>query len=270
MLRASGRRKRHEPFPEADLSRRDRAWGARGGRAGGRQDAWPSKPVRWIVPYAAGGLLDTIARIVAQKVPESLGQQVTVENRGGAGGISGSEAVARAAPDGYTFLIADVGQAVDQPLPVCEAAVRPGEGLRACGPDGDGEPIPGPERGRASEGLRRAGRAEHGGRIRAASEKYAQAVKISGRGSSEGRGCGSGGRTPRSRPKRACCRGVFQRDTSFDDQSSWNRSLSPGVPRQGLASGPLISSPLGDSRVRSLPTCRSALQRRSFAPEVHR
>jgi tripartite-type tricarboxylate transporter receptor subunit TctC len=58
---------------------------------------------------------------------------VTVENRGGAGGISGSEAAARVAPDGYTFLIADVGQAVDQPLPVCEAAVRPGEGLRWVG-----------------------------------------------------------------------------------------------------------------------------------------
>lgn len=74
------------------------------------QDAWPAKPVRWIVPYSAGGLPDTIARIVAQKVAESLGQQVTVENRGGAGGIAGSEAVARSAPDGYTFLIADVGQ----------------------------------------------------------------------------------------------------------------------------------------------------------------
>jgi tripartite-type tricarboxylate transporter receptor subunit TctC len=74
------------------------------------QDAWPTKPVRWIVPYSAGGLPDTIARIVAQKVSESLGQQVTVENRGGAGGIPGSEAVARAAPDGYTFLVADVGQ----------------------------------------------------------------------------------------------------------------------------------------------------------------
>jgi len=74
------------------------------------QDAWPSKPVRWIVPYSAGGLPDTIARVAAQKVSESLGQPVTVENRGGAGGIPGSEAVARSAPDGYTFLIADVGQ----------------------------------------------------------------------------------------------------------------------------------------------------------------
>lgn len=74
------------------------------------QDAWPTKPVRWIEPDSAGGLPDTIARIVAQKVSEGLGQQVTVETRGGAGGIPGSEAVARAAPDGYTFRVADVGQ----------------------------------------------------------------------------------------------------------------------------------------------------------------
>jgi tripartite-type tricarboxylate transporter receptor subunit TctC len=74
------------------------------------QDAWPVKPVRWVVPYSAGGLPDTIARIVAQKLSEMLGQQFVIENRGGAGGIPGSEAVARAAPDGYTFLVADVGQ----------------------------------------------------------------------------------------------------------------------------------------------------------------
>ena len=79
------------------------------------QEAYPSKPVRWIVPYSAGGLPDTIARVTAQKVSESLGQQVTVENRGGAGGIPGTEAAARAAPDGYTFLIADVGQVAINP-----------------------------------------------------------------------------------------------------------------------------------------------------------
>ena len=79
------------------------------------QDGYPSKPVRWIVPYAAGGLPDTIARATAQKVSESLGQQVVVENRGGAGGIPGTEAAARAAPDGYTFLVADVGQVAINP-----------------------------------------------------------------------------------------------------------------------------------------------------------
>jgi len=81
----------------------------------GAQEAYPTKPIRWVVPYAAGGLPDTIARIVAQKASESLGQPVTIENRGGAGGIPGTEAVARAAPDGYTFLVADVGQVAINP-----------------------------------------------------------------------------------------------------------------------------------------------------------
>jgi tripartite-type tricarboxylate transporter receptor subunit TctC len=81
------------------------------------QDAYPSKPIRWIVPYAAGGLPDTLSRVASQKLSENLGQQVIIENRGGAGGIAGSEAVARAAPDGYTFLVADVGQvAINQYL----------------------------------------------------------------------------------------------------------------------------------------------------------
>jgi tripartite-type tricarboxylate transporter receptor subunit TctC len=81
----------------------------------GAQEAYPTKPVRWVVPYAAGGLPDTIARVLAQKVTESLGQQVVIENRGGAGGITGTEVVAHAAPDGYTFLVADVGQVAINP-----------------------------------------------------------------------------------------------------------------------------------------------------------
>ena len=73
-------------------------------------DRYPSRPVRWVVPYAAGGLPDTIVRVAAPKVLEDLGQQLVIDNRGGAGGIVGSEIVARAAPDGYNFLVADVGQ----------------------------------------------------------------------------------------------------------------------------------------------------------------
>jgi tripartite-type tricarboxylate transporter receptor subunit TctC len=71
---------------------------------------FPNKPIRVIVPYAAGGLPDTMTRIVGQHASDLLGQQIVVENRGGAGGISGSEAVAKAVPDGYTLLVADVGQ----------------------------------------------------------------------------------------------------------------------------------------------------------------
>jgi tripartite-type tricarboxylate transporter receptor subunit TctC len=79
------------------------------------QDAYPSKPIRWVVPYSAGGLPDMMARVIGQRLAANLGQQVTIENRGGAGGIPGTDAVARAAPDGYTFLVADVGQVAINP-----------------------------------------------------------------------------------------------------------------------------------------------------------
>jgi tripartite-type tricarboxylate transporter receptor subunit TctC len=76
---------------------------------------YPSRPVKVVVPYAAGGLPDTMARLVGQKVGESLGQQMVIENRGGAGGIVGTNEVAKAAPDGYTLLVADVGQIAINP-----------------------------------------------------------------------------------------------------------------------------------------------------------
>jgi len=65
---------------------------------------WPTKPVRFIVPYPPGGGTDVIARIVQQRLSEALGQTIVIENRGGAGGAVGTEAAAKAAPDGYTFL----------------------------------------------------------------------------------------------------------------------------------------------------------------------
>ena len=67
--------------------------------------SFPSKPIRLIAPFAAGGALDLIARGVGAKLAESMGEPVVVENRAGASGAIGSEAVARAAPDGYTLLL---------------------------------------------------------------------------------------------------------------------------------------------------------------------
>lgn len=70
------------------------------------QSNYPSKPIRLVVPYAAGGGIDAIARVVAQDMAEGLGQAITVDNKAGAGGMIGAELVARAQPDGYTVLFA--------------------------------------------------------------------------------------------------------------------------------------------------------------------
>lgn len=64
---------------------------------------FPTKPIRFIVPYTPGGTTDLVARTVGQKVSEKLGQPVLIDNRGGAGGNIGMDAVAKAAPDGYTI-----------------------------------------------------------------------------------------------------------------------------------------------------------------------
>jgi tripartite-type tricarboxylate transporter receptor subunit TctC len=70
--------------------------------------AFPSKPVKIVVPFPAGGTTDIVARLIGQRMTETMGQTVVVENRGGAGGQLGAEVVAKAAPDGYTILMHNV------------------------------------------------------------------------------------------------------------------------------------------------------------------
>ena len=69
---------------------------------------YPARPVRLVVGFTAGGATDIAARVIAQKLSETIGQQVVVENRPGAGSTLAAEAVARSAPDGYTLLLVNV------------------------------------------------------------------------------------------------------------------------------------------------------------------
>src|SRR3954468_16166769 len=69
------------------------------------QDAWPAKPVKFIVPSSPGGGTDVYARLLGQALGEALGQQFVIENRPGAGGNIGAAAAAKSPPDGYTFLV---------------------------------------------------------------------------------------------------------------------------------------------------------------------
>src|SRR5690606_5232854 len=84
-------------------------------RAADEADGYPKQPIRLVVPFVGGGVTDSAARIVAEKLSQRLGKQVIVENRPGAGGNIGTAEVARSAPDGYTLLLAYDGTLVINP-----------------------------------------------------------------------------------------------------------------------------------------------------------
>ncbi|HVJ11535.1 MAG TPA: tripartite tricarboxylate transporter substrate-binding protein, partial [Burkholderiales bacterium] len=80
------------------------------------QDAWPSRPVRFILPFPPGGGTDILGRMIAERLSAHLGQPVVTENRGGAGGNVGAEAAARSAPDGYTIVLVAPSLAISPSL----------------------------------------------------------------------------------------------------------------------------------------------------------
>lgn len=92
--------------------------------------AWPSRPVRIIVPFAAGSVPDIVARLTGERLQANLGQPVVVENRTGAAGMIGANAVARAEPDGHTIGIGSVGPLINNPLLFDNMPYDPARDLR--------------------------------------------------------------------------------------------------------------------------------------------
>ena len=93
-------------------------------------DAWPSKPIRLVVPYPPGGSSDIIARSIGQLISQELKQPVVIENKPGANGNLGAELVARAQPDGYTWLLCDLGALAISPSVYTKLAFDPSKDLR--------------------------------------------------------------------------------------------------------------------------------------------
>ncbi len=91
---------------------------------------YPVKPIRFIVPFAPGGTTDIIARLVGSKLTEEFGQQVIVDNRGGAGSMIGTEMAAKSPPDGYTIILNNIGLAINETL----YPKRPYEALKDLAP----------------------------------------------------------------------------------------------------------------------------------------
>ena len=99
------------------------------------QSSYPTHPVRWVVPYAAGGATDVLSRMICQYLSDRLGQPFVVENKPGAGSNVGTQAVINSPPDGYTLLLTSTANAInasfDPSLPYDFAkGYRPGRGRR--------------------------------------------------------------------------------------------------------------------------------------------
>ena len=82
--------------------------------AGAQAETFPTKPVRILVPYAAGGAVDVLARTIGQSLSKTWGQQPVIENRPGAGGIIASQALTQSPPDGYTLILVASGHPLNQ------------------------------------------------------------------------------------------------------------------------------------------------------------
>src|SRR5271165_162738 len=99
-----------------------------------QKTAYPTRPVRWVVPYAPGGATDVISRLICQRLSDRLGQTFIVENKPGAGSNVGTQAVINSPPDGYTLLLTSTANAInasfDPTLPYdFEAGIAPVAGL---------------------------------------------------------------------------------------------------------------------------------------------
>ena len=92
------------------------AVGMAGARLAGAQATYPNRPIRLVIPWPPGQATDLMGRVVSQRVSEQIGQPVVPENRAGAGGMIGTDAVAKAAPDGYTVLMGSTGPITTSPL----------------------------------------------------------------------------------------------------------------------------------------------------------
>jgi tripartite-type tricarboxylate transporter receptor subunit TctC len=98
-----------------------------------KADDYPSRPVTLVVPFPAGGGVDAIGRIIAEKLSTALGQQVVIDNRGGAAGVIGTRVVAKAAPDGYTLVMATTGSVAINPTLYANPGYDPRQDLAPIG-----------------------------------------------------------------------------------------------------------------------------------------